>query len=111
MGSLPTDPFFRRDDQNSKMETLFQKLREEFHSIVYKNLLLSNLTPDKMILEEEDVLAILKVSKRKFGYLREQKQINYSQPTPAGKIYCTFQDILDYVNQGRVKSISSKRRI
>lgn len=86
-------------------------MKEEVLKVVHQSLVLSNLAPNQIILDEEAVLSILNISKRKFGYMREEKQISYSQPTPDGKIYCSFQDILDYFNRGRVKSISSRRRL
>jgi len=111
MTSLPFDSHFSAEDADAKLEALFQKLRAEFQRIAYNNVQWSNLSPSQIILDEEDVQSILRISKRKFAALREQRMIGFSQPVSNGKVYCTYQDLLDYINKGRVKTIDSRRRI
>jgi hypothetical protein len=111
MTSLPFDSQFFAEDADSKLEALFQKLKAEFQRIAYNNVQWSNLSPSQIILDEEDVQSILRISKRKFATLREQRLIGFSQPVTNGKVYCTYQDILDYINKGRIKTIESRRRI
>jgi hypothetical protein len=56
---------------------------------------------NEIILDDVDLCAILKVSKRTTATLRATKQISYSD---CGKIKYLLSDVLDYINRNRIEA-------
>jgi len=56
--------------------------------------------PNEVVLDDVDLQAYLKVSKRKTAELRAQGLIKYSKPD--GKVYYMLSDVLDYVQKNTV---------
>ena len=106
MGSISTDEFFNNED-NKKF---IKKLQEELTEMVLQEMKKYGKNPSEIILDDEDLQKLLKISKRTASSLREEGLINYSQPVPKGKVYYTFQDVLDYIASGRVERIMNKRK-
>ncbi len=88
----------------------------------------SHLPADKIILDDTDIMKMLKISKRKLADMRAKREIQFHPTGPsvisskknklvvplatrgkrAGKIYYTLQGALDYVKSTTVKSISQQ---
>jgi hypothetical protein len=62
MTSLPVDSNSKKNDRETRLEILLQKLQEDFQRILYKNVKTINLSPSQIILDEEIVLSSLKVT-------------------------------------------------
>jgi len=110
-------------DQFPEMKIFLQDLEERF--------LRSHLPPDKIILDDYDVMKMLKISKRKLADMRAKRQIKF-HPTgkkPAefkaflngknfivkgsrgGKNYYTLQGLLDYVQTSTIDPIVNKTNL
>ena len=59
--------------------------------------------PSEVILDDVDLRALLKCSKRKTAELRANREITYSK---SGKIYYYLSDVLNFINRGLVKANS-----
>lgn len=106
MASSPFDSEF----QNWKKQNeafILQALKE----IINENCLLScQLKPSDILLGDMQVESILMVSNRQLSVLREKDLINFSQPIPKGKVYYTYQDLIDFVVNNRNRSNNRKRK-
>jgi hypothetical protein len=103
-----------------ELRLFLQDLEERF--------LRSHLPPDKIILDDYDVMQMLKISKRKLADMRAKRLIKFHptgkrsveyksnrNPNPekvrdsrGGKNYYTLQGVLDYVQSKTVNPISEK---
>lgn len=107
-------------DQFPEMKIFLQDLEERF--------LRSHLPPDKIILDDYDVMKMLKISKRKLADMRAKRQIKF-HPTgkkPAefkaflngknfivkgsrgGKNYYTLQGLMNYIESFTVNPLSNQ---
>lgn len=106
MASSPFDSEF----QNWKKQNeafILQALKE----IMNENCLLScQLKPSDILLGDMQVESILMVSNRQLSVLRKKDLINFSQPIPQGKVYYTYQDLIDFVVNNRNRSNNRKRK-
>jgi hypothetical protein len=64
----------------------------------------------EIILDDFDLQKILNVSKRYLASLREQGLIEYSQPIANGKVFYTYQGVLNFIASGKVPTIEHKRK-
>lgn len=65
---------------------------------------------DQVILDDEDVMRMLKISKRKLQYLKSGLQIPFHTPTGGNRTYYLLSDILDWVKESRTESIANTRK-
>ncbi len=65
---------------------------------------------NEVILNDQDVMKMLKISKRKLDYLKANREIPFSQPHPHSSTYYLLADILDWINTTRVESIENQRK-
>jgi hypothetical protein len=105
----------------------FPELKIFLHDLE-ERFLRSHLPPDKIILDDYDVMKMLKISKRKLADMRAKRQIKF-HPTgkkPAefkaylngkyfivkgsrgGKNYYTLQGVMDYVESITVNPLSNQ---
>ncbi len=106
MSSISKEDFNGINDPTEELK----KIAEEFKKTILQEFINPNRPASEVILDDVDLQKILKVSRRQTASLREQKIINYSQPIPKGKIFYTLQDVLDFINRGRVESIFNQRK-
>lgn len=67
---------------------------------------------DEIILDDEDVMKHLKISKRKLQYLKADNIIPYHFFEPGGpRTYYLLSDILQILKENRIESVSNKKRI
>jgi len=100
------------------IETLINAVREVFKT---------SLPPEFIILDNERVMAILKISKRKLALMRTQREIEYhpseeriffdpktkkvssakgqKKSKRSGKIYYTLRGLLNYIQRFTIKPI------
>lgn len=103
-----------------ELKLFLQDLEERF--------LRSHLPPDQIILDDYDVMKMLKISKRKLADMRAKRQIKFHptgkrpveyrgyrngkpvkvKGTRGGKNYYTLQAVLDYVQSITVDPISNQ---
>jgi|SanBayMetagenome_1026888.scaffolds.fasta_scaffold92643_1 hypothetical protein len=84
----------------------------------------SQLPPESVILDDLDVMRMLKISKRKLAQLRADRLIQFYRtgrngktPRPdrpasarrSGKIYYTLKGVMDYINQFKVAPINKSK--
>ena len=62
------------------------------------------------ILYDEDMMKLLGISKRKLEYMKADREIPYIDP-PMQRDYFILSDVLAWLNQYRVESVSSERKI
>ena len=67
---------------------------------------------DEIILDDEDVMRHLKISKRKLQYLKADKviPIHFFEPG-SPRTYYLLSDILQIFKENRVESITNEKRI
>jgi len=63
---------------------------------------------NEIILVDQDVMRILKISKRKLDYMKSNLEIPFSQPKERSICYYRLSDILSYVEKGRVEAADAK---
>ncbi len=63
---------------------------------------------DEILLDDEDLCRLLKISKRHSSNLRTQRLITYSKP--GGRIYYKLSDVLCFINKNEVKAIDTLNR-
>ncbi len=66
---------------------------------------------DEIILDDNDVLKMLKISKRKLQYMKSDGSIPFHTPTGGVRTYYLLSDILEWVKNSRTESISNNRKI
>jgi hypothetical protein len=66
---------------------------------------------DEIILNDEDVMKMLKISKRKLQYMRSVRLIPYYRPDGQVQTYYLLSDILDWLEKAKTDSIANSLRI
>lgn len=66
---------------------------------------------DEVILNDQDVMRILKISKRKLADMKANREIPYSRPKPHTSSYYLLSDLLKWINKSRIESIENQRKI
>jgi hypothetical protein len=103
---LSTDKHY---DGGLKEQNILKQIQENLDTL-RQELIKSHRPANEVLLDDVDLQAILKVSKRHTAELREKKLIAYSQPIPNGKIYYILSDVIAYVKTGYHQTISSQRK-
>ena len=115
MGTLSQDPNFHPFNHQWIVQKTKEQIREELSSELqskfYKEYYLNARSSDEIIIDDNDLQEILKVSKRYTANLRANGLIRYSQPVEDGKIYYYLKDVFDFIDSGIQETISGKRRI
>jgi hypothetical protein len=91
--------------------SLFHKHPElkEFFLLMQHEIQQAQRPADEIILDDEDVMKILKISKRTLQYMKSERTITYSQLKT--RSYYRLSDILEILKQNRVQGISNELRI
>ena len=97
------------------METhpIFQRYPElkEFLRILRHEIQQAQRPASEIVLDDQQVIEILKISKRKLQYMKSQKAIPYHTPKSGNRTYYLLSDILDWLKKHRVENISSQLKI
>jgi hypothetical protein len=93
--------------------TLFIKYPElkDFFYLFRKELQQAQRPADEIILDDEDVMRMLKISKRKLQYLKADCSIPYHTFDSSPRTYYLLSDILEQLKENRVESITNNKRI
>jgi hypothetical protein len=67
--------------------------------------------PDQTVLGDEDVMQMLKISKRTLATMKAERVIPYSQERKGMPCRFLLSDILDYINKHRIESYENQRKI
>lgn len=65
---------------------------------------------NEIILTDNDVQDLLKISKRKLQYMKANLVIPFSRPEPYNSTYYLLSDILKWINNNRQESTEKQRR-
>lgn len=64
----------------------------------------------EVVLNDQNVMKMLKISKRKLDYMKANREIPFNRPHPHSRSYYLLADILDWLNKSRVESIENQRK-
>ncbi len=68
---------------------------------------LKNQELSRLVLDDNDLVQILKVSKRTLATYRTEGLINYAKVS--GRIYYTWQDVQDFIDNHRIENNRHER--
>lgn len=88
----------------------YQELKELIR-VIRHEIQQAQRPPDQIILVDQDVMQILKISKRKLEYLKSEGEIPYHQPKQRSSTYYLLSDILEWLQKNRVESINNKCKL
>lgn len=93
--------------------TIFQRYPDlkEFLRILQYEIQQAQRPANEIVLDDQKVMEILKISKRKLQYLKSQRVIPYHTPKSGNRTYYLLSDILDWLKTNRVENISAQLRI
>jgi hypothetical protein len=80
---------------------------KEFLRILRHEIQQAQRPANEIILDDEDVMRILKISKRKLQYLKAGLIIPHHRPDEGTRTYYLLSDILGWLNKSRIESISN----
>lgn len=83
---------------------------KEFLHLVRHEIQQTQRPANEVILDDEDVMQILKICKRKLQYLKSGGQIPFHKPLSGSRSYYLLSDILEWLEKNRTESISNKRK-
>jgi predicted DNA-binding transcriptional regulator AlpA len=66
---------------------------------------------DQVVLDDQDVMKMLKISKRKLQYMRANREIPYHLPISGVRSYYLLSDILHWLKKSRVESIANPKKL
>lgn len=92
--------------------TLFIKHPElkELVSIIRQEIQQAQRPAEEVVLDDQDVMKMLKISKRKLQYLKAGLQIPFHTPAGGSRTYYLLSDILNWLKESRTESISNTRK-
>jgi hypothetical protein len=64
----------------------------------------------EIILTDQDVMRMLRISKRKLDYMKANREIPYHQPKAHSSCYYLLGDLLNWLKKNRVESIYNERK-
>jgi hypothetical protein len=62
---------------------------------------------NEVVLNDEDVMRLLKISKRKLNYMKAARAIPFCQPQSRSSCYYFLSDILSWLKKNKVEAIGS----
>ncbi len=80
-----------------KLDEVLQKLDQQINN------------PEHIILDNEDMMKYLKISKTKAATIRNEGKISFSKQSQTGKIWYKLSDILDYVDSYRMEKFDYRK--
>ncbi|NOT50224.1 MAG: helix-turn-helix domain-containing protein [Chitinophagaceae bacterium] len=97
----------------SENHPIFSRYPElkEFIRILRQEVQAIQRPPEQIVMDDNDVMKILKISKRTLQNLRSTGQIPYHCPGCGSKKFYLLSDILDWLKKSRVESIFESLKI
>ena len=87
-----------------------KEFQENTQNTLRQELMYSLRPANEVPLDDVDLQALLKVSKRHTADLRGKKLIAFSQPNPNGKVYYMLSDVIAYLKTGYHQTITNQRK-
>jgi hypothetical protein len=83
---------------------------KEFLRLMRSEVQNSQRPANEIIYGDQDVMRMLKISKRKLDYMKANREIPFHQPRPHSSCYYVLSDILEWLKRSRVESIDNERK-
>jgi hypothetical protein len=97
--------------QHSKLFERFPEARELLH-IIRHEIQQAQRPANEIILDDEAVMKMLCISKRKLQYMKSEEQIPYHTLSPnSTRTYYLLSDVLKLLEDNRIESIATNIRI
>lgn len=84
---------------------------KEFVRILQYEVQQAQRPANEVILDDERVMKMLNISKRKLQYMKSGLEIPFHTPGNGNRTYYLLSDVLDWLKKGRIESISNSRRL
>jgi len=97
---MDLQPIFRRYPE---LKDFFIQIRQEIQNV--------QRPANEVILTDQDVMKMLRVSERKLDYMKARKTIPFSQPIPRSSCYYLLSDILKWLEKSRSESMDNDLKI
>ena len=88
----------------------YPELKEFVHILKYE-VQQAQRPADEIILDDNDVMHLLKISKRKLQYMKAELTIPFHTPPGGVRTYYLLSDVLAWLKQSRTESISNNLTI
>lgn len=66
---------------------------------------------NEVVLTDQDVMRMLRISERKLDSMKAKRIIPFSQPIPRSSCYYLLSDILMWINNSRIESLENELRL
>jgi len=83
---------------------------KEFLLIIRHEIQQAQRPAEEVILTDEDVIRILKISKRTLNYMKANREIPFHQPRVHSSCYYLLADILHWISNARFESLANLRK-
>lgn len=93
-----------------EIQKTLKEFQENTQNTLRQELMYALRPANEVLLDDVDLQALLKVSKRHTADLRGRKLIAFSQPTPNGKVYYLLSDAITYIKTGYHQTITNQRK-
>lgn len=96
-----------------ELHPIFRRYTElqEFVRILRHEVQQAQRPANEIILNDQDVMKMLTISKRKLQYLKSNGEIPYHLPGTGGRSYYLLSDILEWLEKSRVDNLESQLKI
>ncbi len=84
---------------------------KEFVRILQYEVQQAQRPANEVILDDERVMRMLNICKRKLQYMKSGKELPYHTPGKGNRTYFLLSDILEWMRKGRTESLSNSRRL
>ena len=95
---------------DSRIISKYPELKDFIHLLRHE-IQRAQRPPEEVVLDDEDVMRILKISKRKLQYLKSGLHIPFHTPPAGVRTYYLLSDILSWLKDSRTESLSNNRNI
>lgn len=97
----------------SELHPIFTRYPDlkEFVKILRHEIQQAQRKAEEIILDDEKVMQLLNISKRKLQYLKASGEFPYHIPGSGNRSYYLLSDILEWIKNGRLESLPVKCRL
>ena len=98
---------------NGEVHPIFNRYPDlrEFVKILRQEIQQAQRKPEEIIMDDDMVMKMLNISKRKLQYLKSSREITYHIPGKGIRTYYLLSDILEWIKKGRVENLPEKIKI
>ncbi len=84
---------------------------KEFIRILQYEVQQAQRPANEIILDDDRVMKMLNISKRKLQYMKSGQEIAYHTPGEGNRTYFLLSDVLEWLRKGRTECLCTNRRI